>query len=259
MKLARLSLIAAVALALSAGAHADNIKVGTAANPTIQSAVDAALANTDANDTVLIPAGVYDESVFVTITGANAQEELTIKKQSKTGQVLIRGLAGDSAVEITGARGIILSDLTLQSGTLAVGGAADGVAAVEMSGEVQNIQVLNCAGVNGDDVGLAIRGGQASGVLVQKVKFLGMTQLGVFVEGRNHRLESVDVTGTAPVAYLLEPGSDNCSLLKCKAIGAGTERVATVQTIWRHSRRRSSARRGPWVSPQKSRLSISFP
>ncbi len=208
---------------VAATARAGTIKVGTDAQ-TIQAAVDLALANADAADTVIIPSGIYDETVFITVTGTNNQEFLTLKR-SGTSAVLIRGTASHAGVAIANMKGVTLKDLTVQSGSLASGGSDDDVAAIDVSGNSANVVIDGCSGVAGDDVGLELRGVDVRGVLVKNCSFGAMTRIGCRIDGRDHTFDSCTANGVGYNGFLFTDTSENCRLVKCSAIGVGASDV----------------------------------
>lgn len=205
-------------LALAAAARAETIKVGSSPQlQTIQDAVDAALANADAHDTVAIPAGLYDETVSITLTGTNAQESLTLKR-SGTGTVVITGQVNQPAIGVSDASGIVLKNLVVQSGTLAAGGSDDDIAAIRVTGAVSNVVIDGCTGVAGDDVGIDLAS-TTRGVEIRNGNFSGLSRIAFRIAGTDHALESCLANGSGHNGFLLLAGSENCRLKACSGIG----------------------------------------
>lgn len=218
---ARAARFASVVLALlsilgAGSARAGTLKVGPGqAFATIQAAVTAALANSDADDTISISPGDYAESVFITITGTNAQENLTLKRN---GSGLVRVLAPGStpAFQIENARGVSLKNLTVRSGS-----SSDGTAAIQLAESCRDIEIESCTGFVGDDVGVAFVGEDIVGVKVKGSNFSGLTQVSFAVDGRGHTFEDCDVLGTLNNAFVFADTSRNCRLDNCSALGIG--------------------------------------
>lgn len=206
MTLSRIALSVALAATLFSGsATADKIKVGKGGIDTIQAAIAAALANADADDTILVPSGVYDESVFVTLTG-QGQDSLTITKTGK-GEVLIRGTGNDPAIRVANAARVRLSDLTLESG-----GALPGVPALEVSGTVVDMVAESLRGVAGDQLGVAVVGTSPMGVLFDDCDFSGMLESGFLLDGSRHRLKDSTADSCGQNAVVLAPTSSRCRI-----------------------------------------------
>jgi Right handed beta helix region len=223
MKLVRLttSVIFGAALALCGDARAENIKVGSTVElATIQAAVDRALSNADASDTISIPAGIYDETVTITLTGANAQESLTVKRQG-SGVVIVRGVADEAAFSISDAEGVTLKNLVVQSGSLASGGVDDGVAAIDIFGNTKNVVLDTLTGVAGDDVGVDVTGAAARGVAILNANFSGMSRVAFRLDGSDHTLRNCVANGAGENGFLLLETSENCRLVDCSGLGLG--------------------------------------
>lgn len=222
----RLSLAAALLLWVIPGvSRAETLKVGSPNLLTIQAAVDAALANSDANDTVAIPAGLYDETVSITLTGSNAQESLTLKR-SGTGTVIVRGLAGAAAIAISEISGVSLKNLVVQSGTLAGGGSDDDVAAIDVSGATADVVIEGCTGVPGDDVGVDLRGTAVRGVKIKSSNFSGLSRIAFRIDGSDHTLDTCLANGNGHNGYLLLETSENCRVKASTGLGLGTGDIA---------------------------------
>lgn len=218
----RLPLAATSCLLILAGAaRAENIKVGSTPQiQTIQDAVNQALTNADPHDTVSIPAGLYDETVSITLTGTNAQESLTLKRAG-SGTVIIAGQVNQPALDVFDASGIVLKNLIVRSGTLATGGSDDDVAAIRLSGQVSNVVIEGCTGVAGDDVGVDLSGVDVRGVAVENCNFSGISRIAFRIDGSDHSFESCLANGSGHNGFLLLPTSENCRLRQCTGLGLG--------------------------------------
>ncbi len=216
---ARLSVWIGLALALWAGsaardARADTIKVGANGITTIQQAVDAAILNTDANDTVVIPGGTYDEMVSITLT-ATAQKRLTLQRGGNA-TVTVRGTTGNPAIRVLDSSNVTLKNLVLKSGS-----SGDSVAALEVAGASLNIHGENLKGTFGDDVGVAVLGTNVSGVTLDACDFGGMVGFGYLLEGKNGTLDGCKADGCLLNSIVLAATSSNWAIRNSTFDGAG--------------------------------------
>lgn len=223
MNACRVTALAALVLLIAPAAVAGNLKVGAGQSfTTIQAAVDAALSNGDADDSITILPGTYvesvliDETAFLSLTGTNAQETLSLKK-SGTGTVLVRGLSGSPAFRLQNSTRVSLKGMTVESGTH-----GDGGGALEVLGGCQRIDLDTLVGTTGDDVGIDVVASDASGVLAKSCDFSNMSEVGFRLAGANHRLEDCIANACGLNGFLVVDDSLHCVLDGCQAFAAGT-------------------------------------
>ena len=210
-----LVLVALAGLGAASDARADKLTVGQGGLATIQAAIDQALANSDAADTVLVPAGSYDESVAIVLTGANAQEKLTLKRKGSSGSVRITGQGGSPAVRIDGIEGVCLRGLTLDSGNV-----FDGVAALEVTGQTVDVDCEDVDGTPGDDFGVILS--QTSvGVRLANCDFSGMLGAGFTIDGASHSIEGGRADQCGVNGLLFASTSLNCRVSNFSAVALG--------------------------------------
>ncbi len=208
LRFALVLLAPALALCAASVAAADTIKVGKNGITTIQQAIDAALANADTNDTVLIPGGTYDELVSITLTGT-IQKRLTVQR-SGAAEATIHGTGGNPAVRVQDSAHVFLKDLTLQSGTT-----GDGFAALEIKGSSLDIHGEKLRGVVGDDFGVMITGANVSGVTLDDCDFSGVVGYGYQLDGKSSTLTRCRADSCALNAVVFTPSSKNCAIKSC--------------------------------------------
>jgi hypothetical protein len=208
------SLAASLALLVCGdAARAGSITVGSGGIATIQQAIDAALANADVADTINIPAGLYTEGVYISLTGTPTQTSLTLQRSGK-GQVLIKGDAvRPNAVQIQDASGIVLKNLVVMSHSPSDGGEP----AVDIGGASTNIVLDNVDGISGDDNGIVVAGTTTLGVLLKKCDFPGMTDVAFSLDGNAHTLDGCTANAAGNNAFLLSATSTNCLLTNCSS------------------------------------------
>ena len=208
-------LLAALFSTGSPNAFAEKLIVGQGGLATIQAAIDQALQNADSVDTVLVPAGSYDESVAIVLTGANAQEKLTLKRKGSSGEVTIVGQASAPALKIDGIEGVEIRNLTLDSGNI-----VDGVAALEVTGVTLDVNCENVDGVPGDDFGVILS--QTSvGVRLTNCDFSGMLGIGLAVDGTAHAIAGGKANGCGLNGLLFAATSLNCRVSGFEAVALG--------------------------------------
>lgn len=195
-------------------ATAETWTVGEGGNLTIQDTVAAALADPAVDDTILIPAGTYDETVVVAY-GASGQERMTIRRAGKKGTVTIQGTGG-AALRLNGAHDVTVQDLTLQSSS-----AGDGIPALLVDNGSSNVTIKRVVGVAGDDVGTTISGSTTVGVTMTDCEFSGMVFVGFQVEGVGHVLTKCVADACGLNAFLLTDEALLCTLTKCRSDAQG--------------------------------------
>ncbi len=199
---------------LADAASAETWVVGEDGNMTIQATIDAALADAGVDDTILVPPGVYDETVVV-MYGASSQESLKIRRQGKKGTVTIQGTGG-AALRLNGVHDVSVENLTLQSAS-----AADGIPALLVDGSSSDVRIENVLGVAGDDVGATIDGNSTVGVTMTDCDFSGMVFVGFQIEGVGHVLRKCVADACGLNGFLMTDESLLCTLEKCRSDAGG--------------------------------------
>lgn len=205
---------ALIAMFVAGSARAATIKVGKNGIVTIQQAVDAALANADANDTITVPGGIYNEMVSVTLT-QTIQTRLTIERTGSAA-VTVFGTPGNPAIRVQDSANVTLKDLSLRSGT-----SGDGVAALELKGTALNVHAENLKGTVGDDVGVMLIGSAVSGATLKNCDFSGQLGYGFWIDGRSNTLDGCTADSCGLNSVVLTPTSANCAVKSCSFDGAG--------------------------------------
>lgn len=201
-------------------ADAETIVVGKEAN-SIQAAVDAALANTDAEDVILVPGGTYDESVLVSFAALSDpadQQSLTLKTQGK-GKAVVRGVGG-TALRLDGAAGVRLERLVLDSGS-----AADGLPALLIGGKSKDIEISKVDGVPGDDMGAVLLGANVLGVRFVDCDFSGMLATGFRIDGFGHELIDCKANACGMNGIVFTDQALNCLIEGCTVDAASGSTV----------------------------------
>lgn len=198
---------------------AGTFTVGKSGITSIQGAIDAALANTEANDTILIPPGEYTESVVISFDGLpplNQQHSLLITR-SKAGLVKIIGV-NNPAMHIKDAAGVKVKNITLDSGN-----PNDEKPALLIDGKVSNIQLDRLKGVVGDELGVRISGNFAIGVRAFKCNFSGMDGIGFLADGFGHEFVECRADNCKFNGFLLTPQALDCTITDCTALNSATQ------------------------------------
>ncbi len=233
-KLRSLALLAAGVLSISA--HAAKITVGEGGIATIQDAVDAALANGDATDIVLAPGGTYQESIFVSFSGAPGQEQLTIRAAGG-GSVRITGVSPSPAIELQDVDGVILQDLELDSGGI------DAVPALLISGASRDVDVRDVIGAPGDDLGAVTTAG-TFGVRFDGCDFSAMLGRGFTIDGASHTLTGCRASSCGLNGLVLAATSRNVAVdgFEADAVGGSDAAQRGVITVHGEGHRISNCR-----------------
>lgn len=211
VKLRPLAWLAVAVLALPA--RAEKLTVGEGGLATIQDAVDAALANADAVDTVFVPGGTFEESVVVSFAAAPTQELLTIR-HTGGGTTRIKGAAASPALTLQDVDGVVLRDLELESGGL------DNVPALLINGTSREVEVQDVAGVPGDDHGVETTAG-TFGIGFDGCDFSAMLGRGFTIDGVSHTLDGCRASSCGLNGLVLASSSRNCAVDKFAADAVG--------------------------------------
>ncbi len=206
--------IALMSTVLASSTFADKLVVGTGGLDSIQSAVDAAIANADETDTILIPSGTYQESVVVDY-GSSGQTELIIKRKGK-GTVLIEGQGIGAAVQINNARHVRLEQVTVKSADT-----LDTVAAVILTGVTHDVRLTGVNGVAGDDFGVQVIGSLGLGARFHDCDFSGMQGVGFIIDGCGHELSDCRADGCGLNGAILSALALNCRIVGGSYVAAG--------------------------------------
>ncbi|MFH0946823.1 MAG: right-handed parallel beta-helix repeat-containing protein [Planctomycetota bacterium] len=188
----------------------------------LQSVVNAALANSDPHDTIRAQPGTYAEMVtidYTTGTGA-AQESLTIIRNTSTRPKVSLGfLIRDSRlVTISGFKVDSVHD--------------DGTAQIRIRDSV-GVAIVDCIGVTGDDGG--VDANTTFEVIVDKCVFSGMeatpgTGIGVFIEDTcSHMVRDTFTEGNESWGIVVNANSSLVQRCTSRSNGAGGIRVYGLQ------------------------------
>lgn len=212
-----------VGLVFAQTAIAEDFTVGQGGLATIQAAVDAALSNNKPDDNILVPAGTYLESVFISfasLTGTNLQERLTLKRTGQ-GQVLIQGSTGLPALYLSNVENVSVKKLTVDSGD-----STDSVPALAIDGMSVNVAVTDVNGMPGDDYGVLVVGSSdmkaptTVGVYFEDCDFSGMLKKGFWVNGIGHGLKECTANGCGENGIVVDEHSANFTLDRCTAVAS---------------------------------------
>ena len=203
-----------LALSASGPLSAETISVGDEGIVTIQDAVDAALANADADDLIKIPPGDYTETVVIDYT-TTIQESLEIKRQGKKGKVNITGASG-TAITVRAATNVTLKNLILVSSS-----PADGLSALRIDMASNNIVCTKINGVAGDDFGAVVSGPNNIGCLFDRCDFSGMLAAGFTLDGAGHVLDGCSANDCGDGIVMTDQAL-LCVITDCAAIGNGS-------------------------------------
>lgn len=217
LHLVRGALACAIAvIASTPSARAETIAVSPGADA-LETALAAALANADAHDLILVTAGDYDDSLYITLTGT--QQSLEIRRAGGgTARIRAQQSSGVYTPPITVAdsAGVTLKDLTLDSGD-----ATDSVPELLVSGACRDVVVKGVKGTAGDDMGAMVTGSTAVGVSFQDCSFSGLLGVGFWLDGVSGEVVNCSASACGLNGVVLLPTSRGWSIDKLTVQAAG--------------------------------------